>query len=83
MEKLAHIERLQGKENYQDWVFSVGLALRGANAYGVVDGTLAIKDPEYARKNNLAMYHIGSTVSVAVIPIIREKATAVEMWKAL
>lgn len=83
MEKLAYIEKLQGKENYQDWVFSVGLALRGADAYGVVDGTLAVKDPKYARKNNLAMYHIGSTVSVAVIPIIREKATAVEMWKAL
>lgn len=83
MEKLAYIEKLQGKENYQDWVFSVGLALRGADAYGVVDGTLSPKDPDFPKKNNTAMYHIGSTVSASVIPIIREKPTAVEMWNAL
>lgn len=83
MEKFGHVVKLIGKENYEDWIFQVKLALRGSGVFGVIDGSLEVKEPGFAQKNDTAMFIIGSTVGPAGLPIIREQETAKSMWSAL
>ena len=86
MDKISHIEKLLGKEQWVTWKFQVELALLSAGVMDVVSGIMK-RDPknpgEFDKKDATARFVMGSTVGMDVIVLIRNCDSALEMWNIL
>lgn len=86
MDKISHIEKLLGKEQWVTWKFQVELALLSAGVMDVVSGIMK-RDPknpgEFDKKDATARFVMGSTVGIYVIILIWNCDLALEMWNIL
>lgn len=84
--KSVHIEKLCNKDQWDDWKFCVRLALIGANAFDVVDGSLVSNSEnaaQFHKKDNNAQVIIGTSLGPGFIKHVKHCTTAKAMWDTL